>query len=430
MFRLCIIAISIALGGPAAAADRSAFDHYFTTGSLRIDLYHSGNAARDIYSLDEVYAQRFWAGNPRNLVDTLNVGGCLVRVFDLKTNAMIYSRGYSTIFDEWKTTNESLAGSNRTFSESITIPRPKAPIQVWIDTRDRKNVFKPAFDLVVDPDDYHISTERRFAELRVKELLDNGPSSSKADIVVLGDGYDRDEMHKLRADAERLIGVLFDREPFKTRKTDFNVRLIETPSENSGVTEPRERKYPSTILGCFFNTFDIPRYMLTYSNKTMREIAANVPYDVIIIVVNTPRYGGGGIFNLYSTSCSNNELAGYVFVHEFGHSFAGLGDEYYSSQVAYNDAYPKGTEPWEPNITALLDTLHVKWGDLIAPGTPVPTPNDSTYAGIVGCFEGAGYSAKGLYRPSRDCIMFSKKLQEFCPVCRRAIGRMIDFYTK
>ncbi len=430
MILFLAILLSISFGGRIAAADGPMFDRYFTPKSLRIDLYHGGTAEKDSYSLDEVKGEPFWAGNPRALVDTLNLGGCLVRVFDLKTNAMIYSRGYSTLFDEWRTTDEAIAGFVRTFHESLIMPFPKGPVQVRIENRDKKNVFKTVFDLVVDPSDYHISTERRFTRFRVRELIDNGPAAIKVDIVVLGDGYDGNEMHKLRKDAERLLDVLFETEPFKSRKRDFNVRLVETVSDESDVTEPRERKYRSTILGCSFNTFDIPRYMLTFSNRVMRDIAAKVPYDIVVIIANAKRYGGGGIFNLYSVGCSDNEFDGYVFTHEFAHAFAGLGDEYYSSQVAYNDIYPKGTEPWEPNLTALLDTTKIKWGDLIRTGTPIPTPNDSTYAGTVGCFEGAGYSAQGLFRPSRACIMFSKKMQPFCPVCRRAIEKMIDFYAK
>jgi len=434
MRRFCLFMLVLALGARTAAAERPAavpeFDRFFTAKALRIDLYRTGDATEETYSLDEERIEPYWAGNPHSLLDTLNLGSCILRVFDLKTNTMIYSRGYSTLFDEWKTTGEAIAGFPRTFHESLIIPLPKAPVQVRIDTRDRKNVLRTVFDLVVDPADYHVSTERRFAGLRVKQLLDGGPSPNKVDVVILGDGYDRDEMHKLHEDAERLLGALFDTEPFKSRKRDFNVRLVETASAESGVDEPREGKYRNSLLGLSYNTFDIARYMLTFSNKVMRDIAGNVPCDAVIIIANSKRYGGGGIFNLYSNGCSNNEFDAYIFTHEFGHSFAGLGDEYYSSQVAYNDLYPKGMEPWEPNITALLDSAKVKWEDLILEETPVPTPDDSAHAGVVGAFEGAGYSAKGLYRPCRDCIMFSKKIGPFCPVCRRAIERMIDYYTK
>jgi hypothetical protein len=158
----------------------------------------------------------------------------------------------------------------------------------------------------------------------------------------------------------------------------------------------------------------------------------------------------------------------YVFVHEFGHSFAGLGDEYYSSDVAYTDFYPADVEPWEPNLTALLEGRDLKWGHLVADGTPIPTPwekalydslvtvrgdldtesatydedvakidaersgilEESAYSGKVGAFEGAGYASEGVYRPALDCRMFSKSLAPFCPVCMEAIERMIDFHTE
>jgi hypothetical protein len=435
MHRFIVFIATMVLGAQVFAAGRPAaptpaFERFFTPKSLRIDLYHTGTAHEETYSLDEVRVEPFWAGSPRNLIDTLNLGSSILRVFDLETNAMIYSRGFCTLFDEWKTTAEAIADFPRTYHESLIIPCPKGRVEVRIDTRDRRNVFRPAFDVVVDPSDYHVNTEHRFAGFRVRQIIDNGPPGNKVDIAVLGDGYGANEIHKLRTDADRLLDVLFGAEPFKSRKTDFNVRLVESISAESFVDEPREKKYRDNLLGLAFNTFDIPRYMLTFSNKAVRDVAGNVPYDIVIIIANSKRYGGGGIFNLYSDCSADNEFSGYVFTHEFGHAFAALGDEYYSSEVAYNDLYPKGMEPWEPNITALLDTTRMKWGDLIRPGTPIPTPDDSTHSGVVGAFEGAGYSAKGLYRPCRDCIMFSKKIGPFCPVCRRAIDRMIDSYTK
>jgi hypothetical protein len=406
------------------------FDRYFTDGSLRIDLYHTGKGDTEIYSLDEVVRQPYWAGNPRALIDTMNLGNYLVRVYDIKTNNLIFSQGYCSVFGEWTTTDEALAGVARTFHESVVIPLPRNRIQVRIDSRDRKNIFKNKFDVVVDPCDYHIRNGCRHGHFRIRELVHNGSTGNKVDIVIVGDGYRRDQLHKLRKDAERLMEVFFDTEPFKTRREDFNVRLLEVASAEAGVDNPRKQEYRDNIFGLSFNSLELDRYMLTTSNKILRDVTCNAPYDCIILIANTEKYGGGGILNLYSTCCSDNEYSGYIFVHEFGHSFGGLADEYYSSDVSYNDIYPRGMEPWEPNITALLDTNNVKWGDLIKEGTPVPTPDDSTFNNVVGCFEGAGYSEKGLYRSYRDCRMFSKGLIPFCPVCRRALDRMIDFHTR
>jgi hypothetical protein len=426
---IATLALLVTISGPppARAAD---FERHFTPEALRIDLHHGGDATHETYSLDELRAEPFYAGSRTNLVDTLNLGEYLVRVFDRRTNAMIYLRGFSTVFAEWSTTDEALAGFTRVFHESIVVPFPKAPVYLRIERRTRGGALRTVFDLAVDPADWHINRERRFREFRVVELMNNAPIERAVDLVILGDGYRRDEMHKLRKDADRLLGALFDMEPFKSRKRDFNVRLVETVSAESDIDEPREGRWRANLLGCSFEAFDIPRYVLTHANKTVRDAAGNVPYDAVLILANAKRYGGGGIYGLYAISTVDNEHSAFVFTHEFGHSFAGLGDEYYASEVAYNDMYPRGVEPWEPNITAMLDSPAVKLGDLIAPGTPVPTPDDSLHAAVVGCFEGAGYSAKGLYRPTRDCRMFSKKADAFCPVCRRAIERVIDFHAR
>jgi len=396
-----------------------------------VDLYHTGYKDSEFFSVDESIKEPYWGGNPNALIDTMNLGTYIFRVFDLKTNEMIFSRGYCSIFGEWITTDEAMKGTVRTFHESLIMPFPKNSVQIRIDRRNRENIFTNVFDLVVDPDDYHITTESRYDYFKAVTLIKNGASSKKVDIVVLGDGYSGNEIHKLRKDSEKLIAVLFGVEPFKSRRKEFNVRLIESVSAQSGVDNPRKSDYRNNLIGLSFNTFEIDRYMVSIANKVIRDVAAKVPYDQVILLANEEKYGGGGIFNLFSAAISDNEYSKYVFVHEFGHAFGGLADEYYSSEVTYNDMYPRGVEPWEPNITALLDKDNIKWGSLIGGNVPVPTPDDSTYAGVTGCFEGAGYSAKGLFRSSHDCIMFSKSIKKgFCPACRKALERMIDFRTK
>jgi hypothetical protein len=427
LFSTILIAMLLSL--PAVAGDIE-FKDYFTDGCLRVDLYHTGTAETETYALDELIREPHWGGNPKRLLDTMNLGGHIMRVYDLETNREIFSRGYCSLFGEWSTIDEAIEGFPRTFHETLLIPMPKRPVQIRIDRRDRKNIFRNVYDLVVDPDDYHIMTETRFSAFRVRSIENNGSPENKVDIAILADGYDKDEIHKLRDDITRFMNVFFDTEPYASRRKDFNVRLIESVSAESGVDNPKKGVYRDNLLGLSFNTFDLDRYMLSFSNKTIRDVAAKVPYDIIIILANDEKYGGGGIFNLYATCVSDNEYDGYIFTHEFGHAFAGLGDEYYSSEVAYNEMYPRGIEPWEPNITALLDPEDVKWGDMIKKGTPVPTPDDSLHTDVVGCFEGAGYSAEGLYRPYHTCRMFDKGLIDFCPVCRRAIDDMIDFHTR
>lgn len=406
------------------------FDTYFMDGTLRVDLYHTGAGDGEVYAIDEIIREPHWGGNPRHLIDDMNLGGSIFRVYDLETNVLIYSNGYCSIFGEWVTVDEAMEGVAKTFHESLIMPFPRAPVQIRIDRRDRENIFRTVYDFVVDPGDFHIKTGTRYSHFRMRKILDNGPPDRKVDIVILADGYKKDEMHKLRKDVKRLVDVLFDVEPFRSRKRDFNVRLIESVSAESNVDDPRQGVYRDNFLGLSFNSLDLDRYMLSLSNKVIRDVAARVPYDRIVLLANEDKYGGGGIFRLFAACISDNEFDEYVFVHEFGHNFAGLADEYFSSKVTYNDIYPAGVEPWEPNITALLDPENVKWGDLIEDGTPVPTPDDSLHADLAGCFEGAGYSAEGLYRSAHDCIMKSKKLDGFCPACLEAIEKMIDYYTK
>ena len=309
---------------------------------------------------------------------------------------------------------------------------------------------------------------------RAISLKKNGEPAEKVDIVILGDGYGPADRKKFLADAEHFNTVMFSTEPFKRRAADFNVWTVEVESEESGIDVPDRDVWKNNVLGARYYTFGSHRYVLSEDNKTIRDIAASAPYDFICILFNDSRYGGGGIYNLYATTYTKEETKGqewqmdYVYVHEFGHSFAGLGDEYYSSSTAYTDFYPPGVEPWEPNVTAQSDRNLVKWKNHLSPGVPVPTPwektaydsieairqkldrlapdyyekrepyyrasegilKDPRHAGMVGVFEGAGYARTGLYRPSLDCRMFSLSLVGFDPVCSAAIERAIGFYTK
>jgi hypothetical protein len=304
--------------------------------------------------------------------------------------------------------------------------------------------------------------------------MENGNPHDKVDIVILGDGYRKEDMEKFRKDAKHFNDVMFSTSPFKERKKDFNVWTVEVASKDSGIDKPDKNIWKNTALGTAYNTFGSARYVLTEENKSLRDIAGAAPYDFITILVNDNRYGGGGIYNLYTTTYTRGDAPQmdwqmeYVYVHKFGHCFGGLGDEYYSSQVSYNDFYQKGIEPWEPNLTALSDKENLKWKSFTDAQTPLPTPwekarfdsleklrgkldrlapdyyekreplyqaaqnvlKKSQYAQKVGAFEGAGYISEGLYRPSVDCRMFSLSLVGFDPVCSAAISKMIDFYSR
>jgi hypothetical protein len=458
----------------SAALSAGDFQTTFTDRTLRIDYYHTGTKGAESFSLDQLYEEGPWPGSLVNLVDTLNLGEFVVRVYDRSSARLIYSRGFSSMFNEWQTTDEAVAGVQRTFHESVRMPLPLRPVQFTISRRDRQMDYRELFSAVIDPaDPTAIHREERAPLFPTSELMAGGDPHTKVDIVVVGDGYTAGEMDKFRKDAKHFNDVMFSTEPFRSRKSDFNVWTVEAASAQSGIDKPDKNVWKDTPLGTRYNTFGSARYVLTTENRALRDIIAAVPYDFVIILVNDDRYGGGGIYNLYTTCYTKTDRAGmewqmdYVYVHEFGHEFGGLGDEYYSSQVSYNDFYPKGVEPWEPNLTALLDKDHLKWGDLVEKGTPLPTPWDkakydslgrergkldrlaadyyekrepiykeemnvlksSPYAGKVGAFEGAGYVSEGIYRPAIDCRMFSLSLADFDPVCARAIGRVIDFYS-
>lgn len=449
---------------------RPAFDRFFNPQTLRLDYIHSGTAETESYALDELFVEPVWAGSRTNLIDTLNLGKYLFEVYDIQTNQLIYSRGFCSIFGEWQTTGEAQE-RERAFSESIRFPLPKDKVKITVSSRDKNKVFMERWAVSVDPSEPNIRKTRFYEEVKCTPILDSGDPVRKVDILILPDGYTEEEMDAFIRDARRMCDVLFNTAPFNERKSDFNVRALELPSNDSGIDNPREDIYADNALSCSFNSFGSDRYVLTWDNKTVRKAASAAPYDQLYILINSEKYGGGGIFNLYSTCIADNEWSGYIFVHEFGHAFAGLGDEYYTSDVAYDAFYPAGVEPWEPNVTALLDEDKVKWKALMDADTPVPTPWDKavydstnranrrmvgqladqaakdsartahdrwqkeflrsqTYWGKVGVFEGSGYSSEGLYRPYLDCRMFSRSMTGFDPVCLRAIGQMIDFYSE
>ena len=457
------------------------FDEFFVDKTMRVDFFHTGTKGFEVISLDKVYEEpavlthekKMWAGNKTNLIDTMNLGKYLAKVIDVKTNQIIYSRGFCSIYGEWETTGEAEKGMYRTFHESVLFPFPKEKVQLILSVRDKENYFHDIFSTIIDPNSRFVNRERHTPNYKVSSIFKSGDSHKKVDLIILGDGYTKKEMKKYKKDVKHFTNELFSATPFDKNKDKFNVWYIETPSEDSGIDEPRKNIWRNTVFGCSYNSFDSPRYVLTFENKAIRDIASLVPYDQIYIIFNSERYGGGGIFNLYSTCYStdkgekSNWWPDYVFVHEFGHAFGGLGDEYYTSDVAYNEFYPLGVDPWEPNV-GIIKNGHIKWEGLMDEDTPIPTQwakaeydslgnllraldrtaadykeqyvkiknerdqlfKNQKYFGKVGAFEGSGYASKGLYRPFMDCRMFSKSLVDFCPVCQDAIEKMIEFQTK
>lgn len=420
--RKLLIAILVTLGFSSSAQ----FSKYFYNKTLRIDYVHTGNATSDAYAIDELIEEPFWGGSKVNLVNAMDYGNYKVTVQDIESGTVIYKHNYSSLFSEWQTTGEAKE-TFRAYPENVVIPYPRKPVMVDFYNRTRNNEWILKFSYKLDPSSYFIKKERRH-EYPSFVINQAGDPSVCLDIVFIPEGYTADEMEKFKADCNRLSDFLLKCNPFDEYKNKINIVGVLAPSIESGADIPGKGVWKKTILNSSFYTFDIDRYLTTYDMKSVRDVAANVPYDQICIVANSQVYGGGGIYNHYALFTSDNPYANYVFVHEFGHSFAGLGDEYYNSEVAYEDFYNLKVEPWEPNLTTLVD-FDAKWKSMVTPGAPIPTPASEKDKYAVGAYEGGGYMTKGVYRPAHDCTMKSLSYNNFCPVCKKAIRDMLETYT-
>jgi len=440
-----------------------------TPMTLRIDLIHTGSANDESFGLDELILEGPWPGSPSHALDELGYGPYFFEVREAESGRPLFSQGFASIFGEWQTIPEA-RDTTLTFHESLRVPAPNRPISLAIYKRDPSMDLQEIWRTVIDPEQARPSSPE--SEHHVWTVMENGAPPEKIDILLLGDGYTTEELEKWHHDARRLTDTLFSYEPFKSRRRDFNVRAIDTPSNVSGIANPSAGLTHETPIGATYDSFGMERYVLTFANKRWRNVAAAAPYEFVIIVANNEKYGGAGIYNLFSTVSADNEFTSYVLVHEFGHHFAGLGDEYYTSNVTYETGQDR-PEPWSPNVTA--DGLQPKWGDLVADSTPLPTPwpkvefealqneiqsrrtklraenapeaemealfrkerersgallGGAAYAHEVGTFEGANYASTGYYRPQINCIMFTRDVRYFCRVCDRAINGMVDRYSQ
>ncbi|GAB6281776.1 MAG: IgA Peptidase M64 [Ignavibacterium sp.] len=403
------------------------FTDYFENKTLRIDYSHTGDKDNDEYYLEELIEEPFWGGSHKNLIDTFNYGKYQVVVKDDSSRQIIYSRFYSTLFSEWQTTEEA-KHTKKSFPESVIIPYPKNKVIVEFYTRKKDNSLVKKIEINVEPKNYFISKERR-KNYQSFEVQKFGDPSVKVDIVIIPEGYTKEQMELFKSDCKKFTNYLFNASPYKENKDKFNIWGVEAPSADSGSDIPAENIWKNTLLNTNYYTFDTERYLMTTDYQTVRDIASNTPYDQIYILVNSNKYGGGSIYNFYNVGVNRNPREEYVFVHEFGHGFAFLADEYYDSETSYQDFYPLNVEPLEPNLTTLVN-FDKKWKNMIDKDTPVPTPTEEKYFTKVGAFEGGGYVAKGVYRPMYDCSMRSASVNNFCPVCKDAIIKMIKFYSE
>ena len=413
--------------GPLSVWGNPIYDRFFTDDVLRFDYLLSGNHSTATIFPGEMKKEKLWSGSHNALIDNLNLGNYRFRVYDQISGELIFSKGFSPLFQEWQTTPEAKQIS-KAFYQVIRFPFPKKNITLKIEKRDYNGLFTTIYSRIIDPDNYFIINENP-PDIPVEKIYYSGDYSHKIDIAILAEGYTSNEMGKFVNDAKRLTDSLFAVEPFSGMKLYFNVYALKTFSNESGTDIPGEHIFRNTLFNSTFFTFDISRYLTTTDMKTVHDMAAVVPYDHIIILVNSSRYGGGGFYNFINVCTADNKLSPNVFVHEFGHGFGGLADEYYTSEVAYEDYYNLKVEPWEPNLTTLVN-FDLKWKDLVDKTTPIPTPRNDKYGSRVGAFEGGGYTSKGIYSPMEDCRMKSNRTANFCPVCKRAIKAVILENTK
>jgi len=404
------------------------FDTWFTPKTLRVDYLLTGDSGSETACFVQMKEEPAWGGPHKNLTDRFGYGTYRYNAYDSATKKLIFSRGFSTLFQEWKGTNEAKK-MKRAYPMTAVMPFPKATILFVIEKRSYEtNEFELLFDRFINPSDYFISHES-IHPCKFEKIRDSGDPQHHVDIAFLAEGYTTLEMDKFLLDAKRISGYIMSAEPYASLADRFNFYAVESPSDESGVTIPGKDIYVNTNIHSSFYTFDMDRYLTTSDTKSMYDIAACVPYDLIFVLVNSKKYGGGGFYNHYGEGTVDNQLSNIVAIHEFGHEFAGLADEYYTSQITYSDYYNLKFEPWEPNITTNVN-FDSKWKNMVKPGTPIPTTREDKFKGVTGMFEGGGYIAKGIYSPMMDCRMKSNDAPGFCTACQAAIRKMILFYCE
>lgn len=398
---------------------------WYSDATLRLDYIFAGTSDTQSVYLSKMKTYDGWYGKRTNMDKLPLQGNGTITVTDATGTDTLYRHSFSTLFQEWQSTEEATQVA-RSFENSFVIPMPKEKIQVTVEVTNMHNSTKSFLKHTIDPSDRLISKHADKETLPYRYLHKAGDSKKKIDVVFVPEGYTKQEMPQFIKDCEESMASLFRHKPFGELKDKFNFIVVEVPSAHSGVSIPKNAEWKNTAVGSHFDTFYSERYLTTPNITKLYDILDGIPCESIIILANTDEYGGGGIYNNYMLSAARGRDYKSVIVHEFGHSFAGLADEYYYDDK-YETYYPAGKEPWEQNITTLTD-FDSKWKDMLPPGTKIPTEADGKDIYTkVGVYEGAGYQSKGVYRPMQDCRMKTNQSPDFCPVCQRAIARVIKF---
>ncbi len=416
-------------GTSTAVEENVSYSDYFTERTMRYDFQHAGDSSNERYYFDRLIREGEWAGSRAALINPFDYGEQHFRIIDAASGKVIYKNNYCTLFNEWQTTPEA-AAIERSFPESVIFPEPKNDFIIEFYARNKKSkAWEKKQSHRVSVSDYNIrpgSSSYESADIHI-----GGDVAHSLDIVLLPDGFTATEKEKFIAACRMWSDALFSYAPFTQNRHRINIRAVWAPSAQSGISKPGTGEWKNTLLDCRFFTFGSERYQMTEEFQKVRDVAAAVPYESIFILTNTDKYGGGGIYNFYGLgSAGKTGRTGEVYVHEFGHSLMGLGDEYIEIGNTVSALYPEGVEPWEANLTRFVN-FNGKWEKMIADGTPVPTSiaeGSTEKEWKVGAYEGGGYLEKGVYRGWPECMM--KALTDFCPVCQEAISRYLDYICK
>ena len=420
LFLLCLIAVS--------STRAQVFADHFADKTLRVDYIFNGNASGQAICLDGLSALPTWAGRKHHLAELPLQGNGQIIMRNAASGKTIYTTSFSSLFQEWLETDEA-RNVTKGFENTFLLPYPLQPVEIEITLLDPRRNVRASMKHIVHPNDVLIEQKGNSHITPHKYLLHNDSPEKCIDVAILAEGYTLQEMQTFYEDADIACKSIFDHEPFKSMKKRFNVVAVASPSTDSGVSVPRLNEWKHTAFGSHFSTFYSDRYLTTSRVKAIHDALAGIPYEHIIILANTEEYGGGGIYNSYTLTTAHHPMFRPVVVHEFGHSFGGLADEYFYDNDVMTDTYPLDIEPWEQNISTQVD-FAAKWKDMLSENTPVPTPAEVSENYPTGVYEGGGYSAKGIFRPAENCRMRTNEYPAFCPVCQRALRKIIEFYTE
>lgn len=420
LFLLCLIAVS--------STRAQVFADHFADKTLRVDYIFNGNASGQAICLDGLSALPTWAGRKHHLAELPLQGNGQIVMRNAASGKTIYTTSFSSLFQEWLETDEA-RNVTKGFENTFLLPYPLQPVEIEITLLDPRRNVRASMKHIVHPNDVLIEQKGNSHITPHKYLLHNDSPEKCIDVAILAERYTLQEMQTFYEDADIACKSIFDHEPFKSMKKRFNVVAVASPSTDSGVSVPRLNEWKHTAFGSHFSTFYSDRYLTTSRVKAIHDALAGIPYEHIIILANTEEYGGGGIYNSYTLTTAHHPMFRPVVVHEFGHSFGGLADEYFYDYDVMTDTYPLDIEPWEQNISTQVD-FAAKWKDMLSENTPVPTPAEVSENYPTGVYEGGGYSAKGIFRPAENCRMRTNEYPAFCPVCQRALRKIIEFYTE